>query len=152
VFSNIENNTSRNSNTFNAYNISSILNMNFDLKTCLHLISQTDVSCMFNSLDTLYFSKTNRTRWDVGKMTRLNQDNQREDDLNRFRDLSSFLIKTKLLDEIQKPTIHKSSIASLMQQQNLTRMNSDSMNSSSTSPGGIYIRVENEWKFKWCNK
>jgi hypothetical protein len=107
---------------------------------------------MFNSLDTLYFSKTNRTRWDVGKMTRLNQDNQREDDLNRFRDLSSFLIKTKLLDEIQKPTIHKSSIASLMQQQNLTRMNSDSMNSSSTSPGGIYIRVENEWKFKWCNK
>ena len=140
-------------NSVNAYNISSINNMNLDLKTCLMLINQTDVRNMFNSLDMLYFSKVNnRIKWDANKMTRLNQDNQREDDLNKFRELSSYLIKTKLVDEYQKPTIQKSNIANLIiQQQNI--INSTNINSLtpsvSSSIGGIYCRVENEWKYKW---
>lgn len=139
-------------NHINAYSISTIVNLNLDLKTFLYLISQLDVSNMFNTLENLYFSKTQRCRWDGQKMTRLNQDNQREDDLNKFRDVSSYLIKLKLIDENQKPAAQKSNIATLMmQQQNLTRMNSDSISLSNNSAiGGIYCRVEKEWQNR-CN-
>ncbi len=137
--------------------------MNLDLKTCLFLISQTDVRNMFDSLDTLYFSKiNNKMKWDSAKMTRLNQDNQREDDLNKFRELSSYLIRTKLIDEHHKPTVQKSNIANLiMQQQNLINSNHISNNINSmqssvvtSSLGGIYCRVENDWKYsnKWSGK
>lgn len=145
-----------NINSSHAYNIAPIVNTNLDLKTCLYLINQTDVRNMFNTLETLYFSKTNRFRWDVQKMTRLNQDNQREDDLNKFRDTSSNLIKVKLIEESIKPNGQKSQIANLMLQPpptgNMIRMNSDSIMNSNTSSGGIYCRVENEWKYKWNGK
>ncbi len=136
----------------NAYSITPILNMSLDLKTYLYLINQIDVRNMFSTLDTFYFSRTSKCRWDAQKLTRLNQDNQREDDLNKFRDLSSYLIKTKLIDEHQKPVAQRSQIATLMmQQQNLSRMNSDTLNfmSSNSSMGGIYCRVEREWQYKY---
>lgn len=89
-------------------------------------------------------------------MTRLNQDNQREDDLNKFRDMSSNLIKVKLIEESIKQVGQRSQIACLMLQSpptgNMIRMNSDSIMNSNSSSGGIYCRVENEWKYKWNGK
>ena len=101
-----------------------------------------DVRNVFNSLEAMHFLRiTNKMKWDCSKPVRYNQDNQREDDLKKFREISSYLIKAKLIDEYQKPPALKSSISNLLvQQQNTT--------SSISSPGGMYCRIENEWKIR----
>lgn len=128
---------------YNNYNISSIVNTNLDFKTILFLINYMDVRNVFNSLEALHFLRiTNKMKWDCSKPVRFNQDNQREDDLKKFREISSYLIRAKLVDEYQKPPALKSSITNLlMQQQN-------SSNLVSSSPGGMYCRIENEWKIR----
>ncbi len=128
----------------NAYNINAIVHTGLDLKTFLFLINFMDVRNVFNCLEALHFLRiTNKMKWDCSKPIRFNQDNQREDDLKKFREISNYLIRAKLIDEYQKPPALKSSIASLLmqqQQQNVSNLVS--------SPGGMYCRVENEWKIR----
>ena len=130
---------SANSNESCSYfNISNTIT-NLDFKTYLKLISKIDPQNIFNSLDVLTFLKVdNKMKWDILKATRLNQDNQREDDMKRFREISNYLIKAKLIIENQKPAPQRSPIANLISSYNPNQITSYA--------GGIYCRVENEWK------
>jgi hypothetical protein len=131
-------NTPNNSESSTYFNISNTI-ANIDFKTYLKLISKIDPQNIFNSLDVLTFLKVdNKMKWDLLKATRLNQDNQREDDMKRFREISNYLIKAKLIIENQKPTSQRSPIASLISSYNPNQITSYA--------GGIYCRVENEWK------
>ena len=126
-------------------NIHTLLNSNLDLKSYLNLVSKVDAQNIFNSLDVLYFLRVDsKMKWDSLKPTRLNQDNQREDDLKRFREISSCLIKAKLLDENQKAnSSQKSSLVGA-----LTASFNSNPNTRTNYPGGIYCRVEFEWKLR----
>lgn len=124
-------NTEANSNQFS-----------LDLRAYLCLIPHIDPMNLLNSLDILTWLRVEpKMKWDIVKPTRLNQDNQREDDLKRFREISSYLIRAKLADESTKPLANKSPIAIAMA--NIASLNSNSL---SNFAGGIYCRVENEWK------
>jgi hypothetical protein len=126
-------------------NIISLLNSSLDLKSCLNLIGKMDAQNIFNCLDVLYFLRVDsKMKWDSLKPVRLNQDNQREDDLKRFREISSSLIKAKLLDENQK--INNSQKSALVNA--LTASYSSNVSTRTNYPGGIYCRVEFEWKLK----
>ena len=114
-----------------------------------------------------------KMKWDQSKPVRLNQDNQREDDLRRLREISSCLVRFKLgSDDAGKTTsrvvnnasnTNSSSTSTAAQTTSntvtcLLSVNSTSLNltrsgnSSNSSggnliyPGGMYFRIENEWK------
>jgi hypothetical protein len=126
-------------------NIISLLNSSLDLKSCLNLIGKMDAQNIFNCLDVLYFLRVDsKMKWDSLKPVRLNQDNQREDDLKRFREISSCLIKAKLLDENQK--VNNSQKSALVNA--LTASYSSNVSTRTNYPGGIYCRVEFEWKLR----
>lgn len=115
---------------------------NNDLKFFLTLVNRIDPVNIFNSLDVFGWLKVEpKMRWDINKPTRFNQDNQREDDLNRFREISIYLIKHKLNEENSKSITLRSPIALLL---------SNNVNSSNliNNIGGIYCRVESQWKQK----
>lgn len=144
--------SSPNSNaSLNLTNTSSL-----DLKSYLGLICRLDPVNIFNSLDVFYWLRVEpKMKWDVSKPTRLNQDNQREDDLKRFREISNYLIRTKLVNEMQLATSQRSPIATAMMStlstnNSTTNTNANSNNNNNNLKnnfiGGIYCRVENEWK------
>jgi hypothetical protein len=114
-----------------------------DLKSFLTLVSRMDPVNIFNCVEVFNWLRgETKMKWDCNKPTRLNQDNQREDDLKRFREIGTYLIKNKLFEENMKPNTQRSPIALLM---------SNSVNSNNTSTnfiGGIYCRVESQWRQK----
>ena len=121
-----------------------MFNINFEFEQFLSIIYLLDVKNIFNSINVYGFLKVdNKMKWETSKSVRMNQDNQREDDLKKFREISSYLIKTKLLDEYQKPATQKSTIANILIQQLNSTVNTANVN---LYPGGIYCRVEAEWK------
>jgi hypothetical protein len=122
------------------------LNQNLDLISYMKLVSRIEtVTNVYNYLDVLPFLKMEaKQKWDMSKPTRLNQDSQREADLKRFREMSSYLIKAKLLDEHGKKLEQKAPIAQLLIS-SLSSANASS-SSSSASNGGYYCRIEMEWK------
>lgn len=113
---------------------------NFDLKAYLSMISQLDPLNVFNSLGIFNWLRVDsKMKWDMAKPIRLNQDNQREDDLKRLREISNYLIKTKLIEENSKPSHQRSPIAAALS----TVSNASNLN---THIGGMYCRIESEWK------
>jgi len=126
--------------------ITSILNMKLDLKSYLSLISMMDPLNSYNSLDVLPFLRVDaKMKWDLGKPTRLNQDNQREDDLKRFREICGYLVKAKLIDDLERTSSasNKSPFTNTL----LASFNSNNTNTKLNSyAGGFYCRIENEWK------
>jgi hypothetical protein len=123
------------------------LNQNLDLISYMKLVSRIEnITNVFNYLEVLPFLKIdNSQKWDMNKPTRLNQDNQRETDLKRFREISSYLIKVKLLDEHLRKQEQRTPIANLL----ISSLSSSSVNSASnsgTNNGGYYCRIEMEWK------
>jgi hypothetical protein len=84
-------------------------------------------------------------KWDLAKPTRLNQDNQREDDLKRFREICGFLVKAKLMDDLERTS--SASAKSPFTNTLLASFNSNNTNTKLNSyAGGFYCRIENEWK------
>ncbi len=67
--------------------------------------------------------------WDATKSTRWNQDAQREDEHRRFDEI------LRHIQSIQQTTKASS-----------TRAQKEVNPSSLVSPGGIYCRIENEWR------
>ncbi|RNA37530.1 hypothetical protein BpHYR1_003757 [Brachionus plicatilis] len=114
-----------------------------DLRSYLALVKRIDPVNIFNCLDVFgWLMVEPKMRWDVNKPTRFNQDNQREDDLKRFREISIYLIRNRLHEENSKANGQRSPIALLL---------SNSVNSNSlinNFVGGIYCRVESQWKQK----
>ena len=129
-------------------NIVNLLNSSLDLRSCLNLISKMDPLNIFNCMDVLYFLRVdNKMKWDSSKAVRLNQDNQREDDLKRLREISSCLIKAKLLEENHKTNnSQKSALVNA-----LTASYSSNLSTRTNYPGGIYCRVEFDWKLRQGN-
>ena len=119
------------------------LMFNNDLKCFLTLVNRMDPVNIFNCLDVFGWLKVEpKMRWDINRPTRLNQDNQREDDLKRFREISIYLIKHKLIEENSKSIALRSPTALLLSN------NVNSNNLINNYIGGIYCRVESQWKQK----
>jgi hypothetical protein len=126
--------------------ITNILNMKLDLKQYLSLISIMDPVNAYNSLDVFPFLRVDaKMKWDLGKPVRLNQDNQREDDLKRFREICGYLVKAKLIDDLERPNSvgSKSPFTNTL----FSSFNSNNANTKLNSyAGGFYCRIENDWK------
>jgi hypothetical protein len=118
------------------------INSFLDINSYLELIQRVDVHDPFEVLNYLRFDI--KTKWDASKTIKLNQDNQREDDLKRFREISNNLIKAKLIDENQKNLNERSIITNAALSTNNKNQNNNSNNSITN--GGIYCRVEMDWK------
>ena len=117
--------------------------LSLDLTAYLSLIGKMDPQNIFNSSEVLHFLRVdNKMKWDNQKPVRLNQDNQREDDLKRFREISNCLIKAKLLEENMKPSPHKTAMVNGLN----ASYNSSQQSTANSFPGGIYCRIELEWK------
>lgn len=72
-------------------------------------------------LDTPEFQPTQKSLWNAQRSVRHNQDAQRQEDLRRMRDIVSYLTKLRLsTDKIEK--------------------------SRKEHSGGVYTRIENQWK------
>ncbi|CAF0916462.1 unnamed protein product [Brachionus calyciflorus] len=117
-----------------------------DLKSYLNLVNRIDPVNIFNCLEVFSWLRSEfKMKWELNKPIRFNQDNQREDDLKRFREISSFIIKNKLSEENSKPLNLKSPLALLMSNISNNNVNLNIVNNFN---GGIYCRVENQWKHK----
>lgn len=149
--------------------------LGLDLKTMHTLAIQVDpTNISNNTLNAFAWLKVDpKMKWDQSKPVRFNQDNQREDDLRRLREISNCLVRFKLgNDDAGKTTSRvvtnasntnsSTSTAAAAQTTSNTvtglSLNSTSLNltrsgnSSNSSggnliyPGGMYFRIENEWK------
>lgn len=151
--------SSSNSNNVNNNNASSTsltmadlnhLHNNLDIVAFMKLISRVEsVTSVFGCLEALPFLKIeNKQNWDMNKGTRLNQDNQRESDLKRFREISKYIIKAKLLDEMCKKMSERAPISNILLVSLSASSNSINTTSSQLNniPGGFYCRIENEWR------
>jgi hypothetical protein len=148
-YTNASNNNNNNNNNNNFLTDAGFLSQNLDLISYIRLISKMEsFSSVFNCVDVLHFLKIeNRQKWELNKPTRLNQDNQRENDLKRFREIANFLIKSKLIEENYKRVDQKHPIASLLINSLASGANSaTNTNSSNSMSVGFYCRIENEWK------
>lgn len=115
-----------------------------ELKSLLSLIGQIDPLNVVNGLGVFTWLRVDpKRKWDQTKPIRFNQDNQREDDLRRLREISSYLVKCKLVGESLKPQGERSPIANA-----LAVSNSSSNTTTNTYLGGMYCRIENEWKHR----
>lgn len=130
-------------NILNLIKISNLELVSNDLRSYLALVNRIDPINIFNCWDVFNWLKIEpKMRWDVNKPTRFNQDNQREEDLKRFREISIYLIRNLLNEENTKAIGHRSPTAILMTN------NVNSNNLVNSFIGGIYCRVENQWKQK----
>lgn len=114
----------------------------FDLKTFISLAAQMDATNMANNTVTLFnnLKVDAKMKWDQNKPVRLNQDNQREDDLRRLREINSYLARLRVTEAEPKPKP-----TGVVQKQ--TGLSSGvTFSSSQAYPGGMYFRIENEWK------
>lgn len=111
-----------------------------DITEYLKTVVLLDPLNAFNSYRALSFLKIDlKKKWDQTKAPRWNQDNQREDDTRRFREIGSYLFKLRsLLDQ---------NIAALTQKLNNKPNNNQTITSRDPS-GGYYARIENEWKLR----
>jgi hypothetical protein len=148
-------------------------NAPLDPRQFLTQLCRVDAHNLLNSLDVFHFLRVDaKMRWDpVGKPTRLNQDNQREDDLKRLREICSYLIRCKLTADYHQPKSKKSPVVSAFiaaalsstptatgwslnaPQQQLQhaqlqhqQYQQQQQQYGAFHPGGLYCRVENEWK------
>jgi len=114
-----------------------------DLKTLISLTNQVDpTNIANNTLPIFAWLKVDpKMKWDQTKPIRLNQDNQREDDLRRLREISNYLLRFKIGDESKSGGV-SSRPSGGPQKSALSSSNA----SSSVYPGGMYCRIENEWK------
>jgi hypothetical protein len=105
-----------------------------DITMYLRAIYDLDPLNVFNSCEFLTFLKPDlRKKWDSTRQARWNQDNQREDDTKRFREILDclHLFKQKLLQEKSSSSVH--SIRYKQQQHR-------------DYQAGYYCRIENDWR------
>lgn len=138
-----------------------------DLKSLHALAVQVDpINVANNTLSVFAWLKLDpKMKWEQNKPTRLNQDNQREDDLRRLREISSCLVRLKSSSNINNnssddrtssqttsrttATITTTSSLGMTATSTGVKSLSSASGSGSTSaafPGGMYYRIENEWK------
>lgn len=120
-----------------------------DLKTLLSFLNQIDPTNIVNSTLPMFawLKLDSKLKWDQCRPVRLNQDNQREDDLRRLREISACLVRFKSTsgDENKtvsaaKPLTKSTAVAAGGGAQAVT------ISSNNSFAGGIYCRVENEWR------
>jgi hypothetical protein len=107
-----------------------------DITAYLRAIYDLDPLNVFNSCEFLGFLKADvRKKWDSTRQARWNQDNQREDDTKRFREIVDFLhlFKLKVLQE------KTSAPATRYKQQQQSQQQRDYQ-------AGYYCRIENDWR------
>lgn len=120
-------------------NETNIQQQQLDFKSLISITNQIDPNNMANNtLSAFSWLKIDpKMKWEQTRPIRLNQDNQREDDLRRLREISSSLVKLKIGDENK---------TAMPKQGQKSTANSTSSNSAAVYPGGIYCRIENEWR------
>lgn len=84
-------------------------------------------------IDSQAYGADMKYSWDATKSTRWNQDAQREDESRRFDEMLRFM-----------QSIQNNKTSS-------TRTMKESLTTSFISPGGIYCRIENEWRTRQNN-
>jgi hypothetical protein len=122
-----------------------------DINFYLKLMQNLDPLNVFNSQEVLTFLKADlKKKWDQAKPARWNQDNQREDDMIRFREIGSYILKMRFAyDQIILNVANKSKMAQNTNRNNNnanTNLNSLNFSSVEPLPSGYYFRIENEWK------
>jgi hypothetical protein len=144
------------SNGQNSINDASSINLlTSDITLYLRLMQNLDPLNVFNSQDVLAFLKADlKKKWDQAKPARWNQDNQREDDMRRFREICNYIFKIRFAQD--QAMINLTSKA---RGQNNRGGNNNSntanvlTNVSSVEPpaSGSYFRIENDWKARISN-
>lgn len=123
-----------------------------DLKSMHALASQVDpINLANNSLGVFAWLKSDpKMKWDQGKPIRFNQDNQREDDLRRLREISNYLVKLKIGGETasDNKTTSRNGAVGGSTTTVLQKSIMATPNATVTYPGGMYCRIENEWKLR----
>ena len=106
-----------------------------EFKTLSAFVSQMDALNVVSNVGFFSWLKVDaKMKWDQTKPARFNQDNQREDDLRRLREISGYLVKCKLMEDKSSKLVS----------------NSSSSTTTKTYSGGMYCRIENEWKQRNC--
>lgn len=117
------------------------------------LASQVDpINLANNTLGVFSWLKCDpKMKWDQGKPIRFNQDNQREDDLRRLREISNYLVKLKVGNDAtsdNNKTTSRNGAAGVGGSTAVQKSILSVPNATVTYPGGMYCRIENEWKLR----
>ena len=145
-------NSGQNASTnINDATVTNINVLTSDINFYLKLMQNLDPLNVFNSQEVLTFLRADtKKKWDQAKPARWNQDNQREDDMIRFREIGSYILKMRYAyDQIILNMANKSKMAqNNNRNNNNTNNNLNAINISSVEPpaSGYYFRIENEWK------